>query len=77
MSLQILSWQWGTLLAMHVQPNEGIFPPEVQARRREWRAREIPREWALTLANLAAVGAVVAGIAVTPKARDGSSGPSA
>ena len=32
-SLQILSWQWGNLLAMHVLPDESVFPPERRARR--------------------------------------------
>lgn len=64
-SLQILSWQWGHLLAMHVQPDEGIFAPAVRARREEMRAIDRPREWALTLANLAAAGAVVVGVAAS------------
>lgn len=63
MSLQILSWQWGNLLAMHVQRDETVFPPAVQAHRRELRARDAPREWALTVANLTAAAAIAAGIA--------------
>lgn len=64
MSLQILSWQWGNLLAMHVQPDESIFPPAVRAHRLELRAIDRPREWALTIANLAAAAAVAGGIAL-------------
>lgn len=63
MSLQILSWQWANLLAMHVQPDESVFPPAVRAHRQELRARDIPREWTLTIANLAAAAAVAAGVA--------------
>ena len=63
MSLQILSWQWGNLLAMHVQRDESIFPPERRAWRQQLRAKDIPREWALTLANLAAAAAFAAGVA--------------
>jgi hypothetical protein len=64
-SLQILSWQWGNLLAMHVQPDESIFPPAQRARRQEMRAIDRPREWALTVANLAAAAAVAAGVAAS------------
>lgn len=70
MSLQILSWQWGNLLAMHVQPDERVFPPAVQAHRRELRARDAPREWALTVANLTAAAAVAAGIARARRASE-------
>jgi hypothetical protein len=76
MSLQILSWQWGNLLAMHVQPDESIFPPAVRAHRLELRAIDRPREWALTIANLAAAAAVVAGVAAaTRSGRDDEPGP--
>ena len=68
-SLQILSWQWANLLAMHVQPDERIFPPEIQARRQAMRGRDRPREWALALANLAAVAAVTAGVATAKPSR--------
>ena len=75
-SLQILSWQWGNLLAMHVQPDERIFPAEIQARRQEMRARDRPREWALALASLAAAAAVAAGVATAkPARRDRSASP--
>ncbi len=70
MSLQILSWQWGNLLAMHVQPDESVFPPAVRARRQELRARDAPREWALTLANLAAAVALAAGVASSAPSRE-------
>jgi hypothetical protein len=62
MSLQILSWQWGNLLAMHVQPDESVFPPAVRAHRLELRAIDRPREWALTIANLAAAAAIAAAV---------------
>jgi hypothetical protein len=76
MSLQILSWQWGNLLAMHVQPDESVFPPAVRAHRLELRAIDRPREWALTIANLAAAAAVAAGIASAKRAeRDGAPRP--
>jgi hypothetical protein len=71
MSLQILSWQWGTLLAMHAAGDESAFPPAVRARRQEMRAHDRPREWALTVANLAAAAAVAAGVAATRRRRDG------
>jgi Gpi18-like mannosyltransferase len=67
MSLQILSWQWGSLLAMHVQPDESIFPPTVRAHRLELRAIDRPREWTLIIANIAAAAAVAAGIAATAR----------
>lgn len=66
-SLQILSWQWGTLLAMHAAHDESIFPPAQRERRAAWRAHDIPREWALTLANLAATAGVAAAIASTAR----------
>ena len=69
MSLQILSWQWGNLLAMHVQPDESIFPPAVRAHRLELRAIDRPREWALTIANLAAAATVAAGVAAAARDR--------
>ena len=54
----------GNLLAMHVQPDESVFPPAVRAHRRGApRAIDRPREWALTIANLAAAAAVAAGVA--------------
>jgi hypothetical protein len=62
-SLQILSWQWGNLLAMHVQRDESVFPPRQRAWRQQLRAKDIPREWALTVANLAAAAMVAAGVA--------------
>lgn len=68
-SLQILSWQWGNLLAMHVQPDESIFPPAQRARRAEMRAIDRPREWALTIANLAAAGTVAVGVAAGTRRR--------
>lgn len=64
-SLQILSWQWGNLLAMHRQGDESIFPPALRARRQELRAIDRPREWALTVANLAAASAVAIGVAAS------------
>lgn len=75
MSLQILSWQWGNLLAMHVQPDETIFPPAVRARRLELRRRDAPREWALTLANLLAAAAVAGGVAATRRTPDDATPP--
>ena len=69
MSLQILSWQWGSLLAVHVLPDEHVFSPERQAARRALREHDRPREWALTLASLAAAAAVAAGAAVGPRHR--------
>ena len=71
-SLQILSWQWGNLLAVHVLPDEHAFPPERQAARRALRDRDRPREWALTLASLAATAAVAAGVAAAPGRRPDS-----
>jgi hypothetical protein len=62
-SLQILSWQWGTLLAVHVLPDEHQFPPARFAARRAMRQHDRPREWALTIFNLAAVAAMFAGVA--------------
>jgi hypothetical protein len=70
MSLQILSWQWGTLLAMHAAGNESQFPPAAQAKRRAMREHDRPREWALTVANLAAAAAVTAGVAAARRRRD-------
>ncbi len=69
MSLQILSWQWAHLLAMHVQPDESIFPPALRAKRVEWRAIDRPREWALTIANLATAAAFAAAVAAARPAR--------
>lgn len=66
-SLQILSWQWGNLLAMHVQPDESVFAPAQRARRAEMRAIDRPREWGLTIANLAAAGIVALGIATSTR----------
>ncbi len=77
MSLQILSWQWGNLLAMHVQRDESIFPAQQRAWRRELRARDVPREWALTLANLAAAAAVAGGIATARRDRERRVDPAA
>jgi hypothetical protein len=73
MSLQILSWQWGNLLAMHVQPDEAVFPPAVRAHRHELRRRDVPREWALAIANLVAATAVAGGIAATRRPRSDAS----
>lgn len=72
MSLQILSWQWGNLLAMHVQRDESIFPPERRAWRQQLRAKDIPREWALTLANLAAAAALAVGVATARRDASGT-----
>jgi hypothetical protein len=72
-SLQILSWQWGTLLAMHVYPDESVFPPERRARRQEMRAVDRPREWALTVANLAAAAAFAAAVASARRRDDAPS----
>ncbi len=65
-SLWMLSWQWGSLLAVHVLPNEQSFPPARQAARRAMREHDRPREWALTLTSLAAAAAVAAGVAARP-----------
>lgn len=77
-TLQILSWQWGNLLAVHLLPDEGAFPPARQAERRAMRAKDAPREWALTLASLAATAGVFAALATrrrdthdTPDTRNG------
>ena len=75
MSLQILSWQWGTLLAMHAAGDESVFPPAARARRAVMRAHDRPREWALTVANLAAAAAVAGGIAAARRSRDGATSP--
>jgi hypothetical protein len=76
-SLQILSWQWGTLLAMHAAGDESVFPPAVRARRQAMREHDRPREWALTIANLAAAAAVAGGVAVGRPRRDGAPGSGA
>lgn len=68
-SLQILSWQWGTLLAMYAT-NEHQFPAETRPRRQAMRDIDRPREWALTLASLAAAAAVAGGIAVARRRSD-------
>ena len=68
-TLQILSWQWAHLLAVHVLPNEQIFPPERQAARRALREIDRPREWALTLVSLGATAGVFVSIA-TARRRD-------
>ncbi len=68
-SLQILSWQWAQLLAMHVLPDETFFRPEVRARRQAMREHDRPREWALTLANLGAAAAVTAAVAAAARRR--------
>ena len=62
-TLQILSWQWGNLLAVHVLPNENQLPPARYAERRALRARDRPREWALALASLSAAAAVAGAVA--------------
>lgn len=71
-SLQILSWQWGNLLAVHVLPNENQLPPARYAERRALRARDRPREWALTLASLGAAAAVAGAIAAARPRRQES-----
>jgi hypothetical protein len=53
-TFQILSWQWGNLLAVHVLPDETSLPPARYAERRALRQRDRPREWTVTLVNLAA-----------------------
>lgn len=70
-TLQILSWQWGHLLAVHVLPDEHQFPAARYAERRALRARDRPREWALTLASLGAAAAVFAGVAARSRDGDG------
>jgi len=67
--LLILSWQWGTLLAMYAT-NEHQFPAETRPRRQAMRDIDRPREWALTLASLAAAAAVAGGIAVARRRSD-------
>jgi len=63
-TLQILSWQWGHLLAVHVLPNEQqIFPPARLAARRALRDIDRPREWALTIVSLGATAAAFATLA--------------
>jgi len=62
-TLQILSWQWGTLLAVHLVPDESSFPPARQAERRAMRAHDLPREWALIALSLAATAAMFAAVA--------------
>ena len=69
-SLQILSWQWGTLLAMHVLPDESVFPPARRAQRAEMRAHDVPREWALTIANLTAAAGVAFAVAWSARRGD-------
>jgi hypothetical protein len=74
-TLHILSWQWANLLAVHVLPNESVFPPERQAARRALRARDAPREWALTAVTLAATAAMFVAVAMPPRRRSESDGP--
>ncbi|HEY2388496.1 MAG TPA: hypothetical protein VGK30_16185 [Candidatus Binatia bacterium] len=62
-TLQILSWQWANLLAVHVLPDESRFPPARQAERRALRERDLPREWALILLSLGATAATFAAVA--------------
>jgi hypothetical protein len=62
-TLQILSWQWGNLLAVHALPNEQTLPPARQAARRALRDRDLPREWALTIVSLGATAGVFAAVA--------------
>jgi hypothetical protein len=71
-ALHILSWQWGNLLAVHVMPNEDALPPARYAARRALRARDRPREWALTLVSLAAAAQIFAAVgrAGPSRARD-------
>jgi hypothetical protein len=68
-TFQILCWQWAHLLAVHVLPNEQVFPPERQAARRALRDIDRPREWALTLVSLGATAGVFASLA-TARRRD-------
>jgi hypothetical protein len=63
-TLQILSWQWGSLLAVHLLPNESSLPPARQAERKALRAHDLPREWALILLSLGATAATFAAVAV-------------
>ena len=69
-TLQILSWQWANLLAVHVLPDEQSFPPARQAARRVLRDIDRPREWALTLVSLGATAGIFATLAGTRR-RDG------
>ncbi len=62
-TLQILSWQWGSLLAVHLLPNESSLPAARQAERRALRDRDRPREWALILLSLAATAATFVAVA--------------
>jgi hypothetical protein len=61
--LQILSWQWGNLLAVHALPDESSLPAARQAERRALRDRDRPREWALTILSLGATAAMFAAVA--------------
>lgn len=70
-TMQILSWQWANLLAVHVLPNEQDFPPARQAARRVLRDRDRPREWALTIVSLAATAGVFIAIARASRRDDG------
>ncbi len=63
-TLQILSWQWANLLAVHVLPDESVFPAARQAERKAMRAKDAPREWALTVVSLAATAGVFAALAM-------------
>jgi hypothetical protein len=69
-SLQILSWQWGNLLAVHVLPDESVFPPARYAERRALRQRDRPREWALTALSLGAAVAMFGAVAWPDRRRD-------
>jgi hypothetical protein len=69
-TLQILSWQWANLLAVHVLPDEQSFPPARQAARRVLRDIDRPREWALTLVSLGATAGTFATLAGARR-RDG------
>jgi hypothetical protein len=58
-----------------VLPNEQALPPARQAERRALRARDEPREWALTLLSLGAAAGVFAAMATAGRRRD--DGPAA
>ena len=62
-TLQILSWQWGNLLAVHLLPDESTWPAARQAERRALRDRDRPREWALIMLSLGATAAMFAAVA--------------
>ncbi len=69
-TLQILSWHWGNLLVVHLMENEHELPAARYAERRAMRARDRPREWALTLVSLGAAASVFAGVASATRERE-------